>query len=93
MGKVNPYSVTLYPAKRENGFVVTRVELFSGKTYPEKAFTANSVQAMVAEVTAFAEEHGEPCSAHVTCHATRKPPGFKKATDGLYFNLDRAEAA
>ena len=39
------------------------------------------------KVTQFAMEHGESCSASVRCLAPRKPPGFKRATENLYFNL------
>ncbi len=88
MGKINPYSVTLYPATRERGFIRTSFTFGEMDKYPQKAFTADSVAHMVAAVTAFAEKHGEPCYASVRCHAARKPPGFDKATDSLYFNLD-----
>ena len=42
---------------------------------------------LVDQVTHFAIEHGEGCNASVRCLAKRKPPGFNKATENLYFNL------
>ena len=45
------------------------------------------------QVTHFAMEHGEGCRASVRCLAARKPPGFKKATEDLYFNLEDRTAA
>lgn len=42
---------------------------------------------LIEQVTQFAMEHGEGCRASVRCLAARKPPGFKKATEDLYFNL------
>lgn len=91
MGKINPYSVTLYPAKRDRGFISTTFTF--GEDYPTLQFTADSVKVMLARVAAFAKEHGKPCYASVSCLAPRKPPGFKKATDNLYFNLEEADAA
>ena len=87
MGKTNPYSVTLYPAKRDRGFITTSFTF--GKEYPTKRFEANSVDEMLLTVAAFASEHGKPCYASVRCDAARNPPGFKKATESLYFNLDK----
>ena len=93
MGKINPYSVTLYPAKRERGFISTSFTICGDVEHPTLQFTADSVAAMVAKVTAFAKKHGKSCYASVRCFAARKPPGFKKATDSLYFNLEEADAA
>ena len=93
MGKINPYSVTLYPAKQERGFISTTFTICCDVEHPTLQFTADSVAAMVAEVATFAEKHGDSCYASVRCLAPRKPPGFKKATERLYFNLEEADAA
>jgi hypothetical protein len=85
MAKSINYKITLYPAHREGGFVVTKFEMM-GK-YPEKELTAAGMPDLVDQVTHFAMEHGEGCRASVRCLARRKPPGFKKATEDLYFNL------
>ena len=93
MGKIINYSVTLYPAKRERGFIVTNIEFGSLTEYPKQHFEADSVKAMLEKVKVFAETHGEPCNASVRCLAPRKPGGFDSATHSLYFNLDEANAA
>lgn len=87
MPKSIDYKVTLHPAHRERGFVTTKIDIFGG-TYPEKDITAAGMDDLVAQITTFANEHGEGCSAYVKCLAPRKPPGFKKATESLYFNLE-----
>ena len=86
MVKSIDYKVTLYPAHKEGSFVVTKVDLFGG-TYPEKIITAAGMVDLINQVSTYAVEHGEGCSASVRCLAPRKPPGFKKATETLYFNL------
>ena len=93
MGKIISYSVRLYPAKREGGFIATSFEFGLIDEYPSLRFEANSVKAMLEKVEAFAETHGKPCSASVRCLAPRKPAGFDRATHSLYFNLDKTEAA
>lgn len=85
MPKSHDYNITLYPAHREGGFVVTKFEML--KTYPEKQITAAGMTDLVEQVTEFAMERGDGCRASVKCLARRKPPGFKQATDDLYFNL------
>ncbi|MBL4582970.1 MAG: hypothetical protein JKY29_14290 [Gammaproteobacteria bacterium] len=85
MAKSINYKITLYPAHRERGFVVTKFEML--RKYPEQELTAAGMPDLVDQVTHFAMEHGEGCSASVRCLAPRKPPGFKKATENLYFNL------
>jgi len=87
MPKSIDYKVTLHPAHKEGGFVTTKIDIFGG-TYPEKKITAAGMDDLVDQVTHFAMEHGEGCSAFVKCLASRKPPGFKKATESLYFNLE-----
>jgi hypothetical protein len=86
MPKSINYKVTLHPAHREGGFVTTTVDIFGG-TYPEKEITAAGMPDLVAQITDFANDHGEGCNAYVKCLAPRKPPGFKAATSDLYFNL------
>lgn len=86
MPKPVDYKVTLHPACRDGAFISTTVDIFGG-TYPEKDITAVGMDDLISQVTDFANEHGESCSAYVKCLAPRKPPGFKKATEGLYFNL------
>ena len=98
MPKSINYKVTLHPAHREGAFVVTKYNLFSDTKYPEKDITAAGMPDLVAQVTQFANEHGQGCRASVKCFAPRKPPGFKAATENLTFNLvekpkDTAHAA
>lgn len=85
MAKSINYKITLHPAHKERGFVVTNWEMF-GK-YPEKVIEAAGMADLVNQVSQFASDHGEGCNASVRCLAPRKPPGFKKATSSLYFNL------
>lgn len=85
MAKLIDYTVKLYRAHREGAFVVTKYEF--GETQPTKQITAAGMDDLVDQITDFAAEYGEGCSASVRCHAPRKPPGFKKATETLYFNL------
>lgn len=87
MPKSIDYKVTLHPAHREGVFVVTNYELFGDKKYPEKEITAAGMPDLVSQVTQFANAHGEGCRVSVRCLATRKPPGFKQATENLTFNL------
>ncbi|MDF9301986.1 hypothetical protein P5P81_05375 [Tritonibacter mobilis] len=56
-------------------------------SYPEKRIQAAGMDDLIDKVTQFAMEHGESCSASVRCLAPRKPPGFKRATENLYFKL------
>lgn len=87
MPKSINYKVTLYPSHREGAFVVTKYDLFGGTKYPEKDITAAGMPDLVAQVTQYANAHGEGCRASVKCLAPRKPPGFKAATENLTFNL------
>lgn len=86
MAKSVDYKITLHPACRDGAFISTTVDIFGG-TYPEKEITAAGMDDLLQQVTEFANEHGESCSAFVKCLARRKPPGFKKATENLFFNL------
>ena len=86
MPKSCDYKVTLYPAHKEGAFVVTKFEML--KSYPERQITAAGMDDLTDQVTHFTMEHGEGCRASVTCLARRKPPGFNKATEDLYFNLE-----
>lgn len=86
MAKPCDYTITLHPAHKDGGFVVTTYDIFGG-TYPTANITAAGMDDLVTQVTQFAMEHGEGCSASVRCLAPRKPPGFNKATENLYFNL------
>ena len=90
MAKPCDYKITLHPAHKDGGFVVTQYDIFGG-TYPTKEITAAGMDDLVDQVTHFAMEHGDGCSASVRCLAARKPPGFKKATESLYFNLKTKE--
>lgn len=85
MAKSNNYKITLYPAHKEESFVVTKFEMLA--KYPEQEVSAAGMPDLVDKVTHFAMAHGEGCRASVRCLAPRKPPGFKKATENLYFNL------
>ncbi len=90
MAKPCDYTVTLHPAHKDGGFVVTKYDIFGG-TYPTRNITAAGMDDLTDQVTHFAMEHGDGCSASVRCLARRKPPGFKKATENLYFNLKTKE--
>lgn len=46
---------------------------------------------LIGQITTFANDHRDGCSAYVKCLAPRKPPGFSAATSGLYFNLKTKE--
>ena len=85
MAKTLDYQITLYPAHRDGAFVVTQFQMMA--SYPEKRIQAAGMDDLIDKVTQFAMEHGESCSASVRCLAPRKPPGFKRATENLYFNL------
>ena len=85
MPKSINYEVSLHPAQREGAFVTTKWEMFG--TYPKKHITAAGMPDLINQVSSFAAEHGEGCQASVRCLAPRKPPGFKRATSSLYFNL------
>ena len=86
MPKSLNYKVSLHPAHKEGGFAVTKWEMF--ETYPEKEIIAAGMTDLINQVSSFAAEHGEGCQASVRCLAPRKPPGFKKATESLYFNME-----
>ena len=90
MAQTRQYEVTLYPAHIEGGFIVTKFQI-CGDTYPTRSFEAAGIPDMLGQVERFAMEHGESCRASVRCLSARKPPGFDKATDDLYFNLKEAE--
>jgi len=75
---------------REGAFVVTKFTMMD--SYPEKQLQAAGMDDLIAQVTHFAMEHGEGCRASVRCLAARKPPGFKKATEDLYFNLSSRQS-
>lgn len=89
MAQVREFKVTLYPAHRERGFFVTKVNF--GNPYPNRTISAAGMLDLVGQVEAFANQHGEGCSASVRCLGGRKPPGFKKATQDLYFNIKELE--
>ena len=85
MAKTLDYQITLYPAHRDGAFVVTQFQMMA--SYPGKRIQAAGMDDLIDKVAQFAMEHGESCSASVRCLAPRKPPGFKRATENLYFNL------
>ncbi len=85
MPKSIEYTITLYRAHKEGSFIVTKFDF--GEERPTRHITAAGMDDLVAQVTAFAKHHGEGCRASVRCLAARKPPGFKKATENLVFNL------
>lgn len=92
MPKSYNYEVTLYPAKLEGAFVSTTIDFFGG-VYPKKNISVAGMDNLINEITNFANNHGEGCSASVKCLAPRKPPGFKDATANLYFNLEPKDNA
>ena len=85
MAQSRDYLIKLYPAHKDGGFVVTKFSIT--KTYPQKQIQAAGMDNLVEQVTGYAMEYGEGCQASVRCLAKRNPPGFKKATEDLYFNL------
>lgn len=91
MPKSFKYQVKLYPACLDGGFVTTTMNLCSNNENPKQEITAAGMDNLIAQITSFANEHGESCSAYVKCLATRKPPGFKDVTKNLYFNLKTKE--
>ena len=92
MAQTRDYQVTLYPAHRDGAFVVTKFTMMD--SYPQKQLQAAGMDDLINQVTQFATAHAESCRASVRCLAARKPPGFQRATEDLYFNLvDRTAAA
>lgn len=91
MAQSREYQIRLYPAHKDGGFVVTKFTFT--KSYPGKTIQAAGMPDLLEQVTLFAMEHGEGCQASVRCLAPRKPPGFKAATEGLYFNLQERSLA
>lgn len=92
MAKSRDYIVKLYPAHKDGCFVVTKFDVFGTKPYPERALTAAGMPDLIDQVTHFAMEHGRGCQASVrVADGDRKPPGFKRATGNLYFNLTEGE--
>ncbi len=91
MAKLRDFKVTLYPAHLDRGFVVTQFSF--GQKLPEKRFQATTIEQVIAEVKAFAEEHGEACQASVTLLSGRKPAHFDKKAKGLYYNLPLSQAS
>ena len=85
MAQSRDYQITLPPAHRDGAFVVTEFTMMA--SYPEKRIQAAGMDDLIDQVTHFAMEHGESCRASVRCLAPRKPPGFKRATEDLYFSL------
>jgi len=85
MAQSRDYLIKLYPAHKDGGFTVTRFSIT--KTYPQKQVRAAGMDDLVEQITGYAMEYGEGCQASVRCLAKRNPPGFKKATEDLYFNL------
>lgn len=85
MAQSRDYLIKLYPAHKDGGFVVTKFSITA--TYPQKQVQAAGMVDLVEQITQYAMEYGDGCQASVRCLAKRNPPGFKKATKGLYFNL------
>eukprot|EP00903_Cladosiphon_okamuranus_P021920 g20152.t1 len=61
MAKTLDYQITLYPAHRDGAFVVTQFQMLAN--YPEKRIEAAGMDDLIDQVTQFAMEHGESCSA------------------------------
>lgn len=85
MAQTRDYLITPHSAHRDGAFVVTEFQMMA--SYPEKRISAAGMDDLIDQVTHFAMEHGASCRASVRCLAPRKPPGFKRATEDLYFNL------
>ena len=71
MAKTLDYQITLYPAHRDGAFVVTQFQMLAN--YPEKRIEAAGMDDLIDQVTQFAMEHGESCSASVRCAASPAP--------------------
>ncbi|MBO6727776.1 MAG: hypothetical protein JJ911_19115 [Rhizobiaceae bacterium] len=89
MAQSRDYEVALYPAHRDGNFVVTKFDMTG--TYPRHRITAAGMTDLVDQITEIAMAHGEGCRASVRVLGGRKPPGFKAATEDLYFNLKTKE--
>ena len=86
-----PYDVTLFPAERDGAFISTKftsADIYGNKL-PKKTIEAAGVDDLLAKVAEFATEHGAGCQASVgdPPRGKRKPAGFDKRTNRLYFNL------
>ncbi len=88
--KLRDFTVTLYPAELERGFFVTKFDF--GQDLPKKSFQATTATQVVAEVKAFAKDHGKPCHASARLIQGRKPAGFDEQTKSLYYNVDLPQA-
>ena len=91
MAQSRDYEVTLFPAHRDRGFVTTKYDLTGNA--PKHDITAAGMDDLVDQIAQIAIEYGKGCRASVRCLGGRKPPGFKKATENLVFNLGPAQAA
>lgn len=87
MAKRKEFEVTLYPADIKRGYPRTRFEI-GGKHYPRKTIYAAKLPDLLAEIEKFAAQYGKGCRAMVDCKASRKPPGFDRDTEKLYYNLE-----
>lgn len=85
MVQMRNYMITLYPAEVDRGFLVTKFRITD--THPTKHLEAAGISDLLDQVEHYAMEHGEPCRASVRCLSDRKPPGFDRATQDLFFNL------
>ncbi len=89
--KLRDFTVTLYPAKIERGYFITRFEF--GQELPKKSFQAATADQAVTEARAFATEHGKSCQASIRLVQGRKPAGFDAKTKSLYFNMEVQQAS
>jgi hypothetical protein len=89
--KLRDFTVTLYPATLDRGYIVTRFDF--GQDLPKKSLQAATAEQAVAEALAFATTHGKPCQASVRIASGRKPTGFDKQTRALYFNMNLPQAS
>ncbi len=92
MPKMKQFEATIHPASRDGHFISTKVELFGEKKPPKHALEARTMDELMIQVDKLGNDHGEGCAIWVRCLEKRKPAGFDKRTDKLYYNLDQAAA-
>lgn len=97
--KTRQFSAALYPAFRckHGGGIMTRMTIGLTRESEDNGaratFEASTTAEVISAVQRLAQTYGKACHASVQVVEGRKPTGFDAATEGLYFNLDRAEVA
>lgn len=88
MAQLRKYEIVLHPAQTsDHGFVSIMIT----NVVARKTVEANSLPTLLDHVKTFAEEQKQGCSAWVRiADGGRKPAGFDKATNKLFYNLEAA---